>query len=227
MTDKKNLYLFDINGTLLDVVQLHLKAWQEAYKELFGLTPPPETFTEKFGIPEKQSHEIICEELGINLTAEVLEELLLHRASTINAEIDAGNIETLPGVYDFLNGLKERNEIIGIVTGNPESTGRKLLLKSRLLPYFKIQSYCEDSVDRTEIARRAILEGKEKQYQFDKVVVIGDTPSDVEAGKSVGAYTVAVATGHKTKEELQLTGADLTLNSLLEYKKIIEALSLT
>ena len=219
-----NLYLFDIDGTLLDAMSLHLSAWKLAYKELFNISIPEETFTKKFGMPEKQIHKEICQELG--LTTSIPEELMEHRASSMEKAIQTENIKILPGVCDFLNELRKRKEILGAITGNPEPTGKALLSKTGLMPYFQIHSYNNNLEQRVEIVKRAISQAREKQYKFDKVVVIGDTPSDFEAGREAGAYTVLVATGgHRTKQGLLNIGADLTLDSLIEYKKIFQGLS--
>lgn len=48
------------------------------------------------------------------------------------------------------------------------------------------------------------------------VLVVGDTPRDVEAARYAGAISVAVASGHFSKEELAAAGADHVLGSLEE-----------
>jgi phosphoglycolate phosphatase-like HAD superfamily hydrolase len=45
------------------------------------------------------------------------------------------------------------------------------------------------------------------------VILIGDTPRDVAAGKEVEVRTLAVATGIFTREELSRAGADGVIES--------------
>ena len=48
------------------------------------------------------------------------------------------------------------------------------------------------------------------------IVVVGDTPRDVEAAKAVGAVSVAVATGDYSVDQLRETGADHVLRNFAE-----------
>ncbi len=43
---------------------------------------------------------------------------------------------------------------------------------------------------------------------------MGDTPMDIECAKPFGAYTVAVATGPYSVEELEAAGADAVFETL-------------
>ena len=48
----------------------------------------------------------------------------------------------------------------------------------------------------------------------EEVLVVGDTPHDVEAAHGADAVAVGVATGHYSKQELERAGADYALSSL-------------
>jgi phosphoglycolate phosphatase-like HAD superfamily hydrolase len=49
-----------------------------------------------------------------------------------------------------------------------------------------------------------------------EVIVVGDTPLDVDAAKAVGAVSLGVASGKYSVDELRRAGADLVLASLDE-----------
>ena len=49
-----------------------------------------------------------------------------------------------------------------------------------------------------------------------QVLVVGDTPKDLDAAHGAGCVAVGVATGHYTSEQLSDAGADVVLGSLLE-----------
>jgi phosphoglycolate phosphatase-like HAD superfamily hydrolase len=53
-----------------------------------------------------------------------------------------------------------------------------------------------------------------RRFDPASVFVIGDTPHDIEAGRAAGYFTIAVATGSHTVEELLAQRADLVLEDL-------------
>lgn len=56
-------------------------------------------------------------------------------------------------------------------------------------------------------------------------IMIGDKPSDIEAGRRVGAFTVLVRTGYGNCYPAEATKADLVADSLLHAAQIILGLS--
>ena len=53
-----------------------------------------------------------------------------------------------------------------------------------------------------------------------RIVLIGDSPSDVRAAKAIGAEALAVCTGHPCAEELAAVGADFVLEDLHDAASI-------
>jgi phosphoglycolate phosphatase len=60
---------------------------------------------------------------------------------------------------------------------------------------------------------------------FDQTntVIVGDTPRDVEAGRSGGARVVAVASGIHDQAELRGAGADVVLPNLADTTRVLAA----
>jgi phosphoglycolate phosphatase-like HAD superfamily hydrolase len=54
-----------------------------------------------------------------------------------------------------------------------------------------------------------------------KVVIIGDTPRDIDCARANGCRSLAVATGRFPKEALDKAGADLVLEDLMNTEKIL------
>jgi len=61
-----------------------------------------------------------------------------------------------------------------------------------------------------------------KSCNLKEFVMIGDMPSDIQAGKEAGVWTVGVASGVSKKEMLADFKPDLLIDSLDELKKLIE-----
>jgi phosphoglycolate phosphatase len=54
----------------------------------------------------------------------------------------------------------------------------------------------------------------------EEILVIGDTPLDVECARAIGARVVAVATGVHSREELAATSPDLLLDDLSDAAEV-------
>jgi phosphoglycolate phosphatase len=85
--------------------------------------------------------------------------------------------------------------------------------------FFTFGGYGSDSPDRTELTRRAIERAEEilgRPLAPKQVLVVGDTPLDIEAAHAAGAIGVGVASGHYDEQHLRDAGADYVLASLEE-----------
>ena len=58
----------------------------------------------------------------------------------------------------------------------------------------------------------------------ERLVVIGDTPSDIECGRSLGAKAIGVASGHYTMEQLQSHRPYAVFDSLANTSKVLETI---
>lgn len=212
------LFLFDIDGTLVNLTDVHVAAYQYAYQRITGTAVARESLVQRFGETEQQIHAEVFEEyhLAKRLIGAVVDAYL----RSLLERLPTASIRPLPGVTEFLTALKKRGAACGIVTGNVEVTGRRILEQSGLLPFFSAFGYGDGAAQRADIVRRAIEAAKKHGCPFDRVIVIGDSPMDIQAGKANSAFTVGVATGPFPPERLR--AADLVLDSLEEYQKILE-----
>jgi len=61
-----------------------------------------------------------------------------------------------------------------------------------------------------------------KSCNLKEFIMIGDMPSDIQAGRDAGVWTVGVASGVSNKEMLAEFKPDLLIDSLDELKRLIE-----
>ena len=59
---------------------------------------------------------------------------------------------------------------------------------------------------------------------IERVIVIGDTPHDIECARVAGARSIAVATGGFTVEQLREFGADEVLPDLSDTEAVLALL---
>lgn len=224
----RRLLLFDIDGTLVAGGPAK-DAFQVAMIAAFGTTGPI------------QSHPFAGK-----TDPQIARELLV-RAGVTDAEVDRGlptlyqrylvelerrlperPVSVLPGVQALVSALVEVEDVaLGLVTGNIAGGARLKLRGPGLDHHFEIGAYGSDSEERNELPGVALARARERwgiDFDAENVVVIGDTPRDVECGQAHGLTTVAVATGSYRTHELEAAGAHHVLPDLSDTIGVRELL---
>jgi phosphoglycolate phosphatase-like HAD superfamily hydrolase len=133
-----------------------------------------------------------------------------------------------PGVIQLLTALEQMPEMkIAILTGNLEYTGWKKLEIAGLKHYFPFGAFGSDSKVRSELVGVAVNRAERRYgitYQNKNIIIIGDSPHDVECGKSYGATSIAVATGHTGIEELKRHEPDYAFKDLGDFETVLEVI---
>ena len=91
----------------------------------------------------------------------------------------------------------------------------------------EIGAYGDVSPNRADlvpVARRNAAARYGGDYSGRATVVVGDTPSDIEAAAAHGARSVGVATGQFTGTELADAGADAVLADLTDTGNVVTAI---
>jgi phosphoglycolate phosphatase len=134
----------------------------------------------------------------------------------------------LPGIVPLLDALGSREDrIVALLTGNFEPSARLKLEHFDLWRYFGWGAFGDDAADRNGLVpiavERAVSRGHPRVPPH-RIVVIGDTPRDVDCAVVAGARSIAVATGGATVEQLQAAGADVVFETLAETARVSAAI---
>ena len=118
-----------------------------------------------------------------------------------------------PGVLDVLAQLKAEGLRLGICTNKPESTTGAVLDGLGLSGYFQAVT-CGDTVPHRKPDGRHVLLTMEMMGARDAVMV-GDSETDMAAGRDAGIPVIAVAYGyrHCAAEDLD---SDILIESFSE-----------
>lgn len=224
------LLLFDVDGTLLSARGAGRRAVKAALERIYGTGGA----IDHYDLQGKTDQRIVFDVLEAagfarERVRERLDDFFEAYARGLAAEIGEGqNVVTLPGVASLVRQLDETSGVLlGLLTGNIEEGARIKLGPTGLWPHFSIGAFGSDDVDRRRLpslaARRAhALAG----YPFrpDEVVVIGDTPLDIDCARAFGAVAVAVATGFHTRAELLGHEPDLVFDDFSDVDRAAAAL---
>ncbi|MBA6434758.1 haloacid dehalogenase-like hydrolase [Streptomyces sp. GMR22] len=135
----------------------------------------------------------------------------------------------LPGVRDVLKAVSVREGwISSVLTGNIAANARVKLSAFELDPLLDLSvgAYGEDAVQRPDLV--AVARSRVHQLRGVRgvpVVLVGDTPRDVEAALSTGSGIIAVASGIHSEEELTAAEAPVVLPDLSDTAGLLEILA--
>jgi len=203
------LVLFDIDGTLLRSGGAGRRSMERALNRVFGTTGDPGYHYD--GKTDKQIVRDILQRAGkvSQQVEEKMDELLGHYLNGLQDALaqDHQKVMLYPGVADLLDAVESQDKIVlGLLTGNIEAGARAKLKAAGVDPArFRVNAFGSDHAHRPElpaIAQRRAKELLGLDLQGSRMVVIGDTPADIECGRSIGARAIGVATGRYSVDDL-------------------------
>jgi phosphoglycolate phosphatase-like HAD superfamily hydrolase len=129
----------------------------------------------------------------------------------------------LPGAAEVLDRVAgEPGWVMGLLTGNMTEMARIKLSRFGLEDRFAFGAFGEQAPDREALALEAVARVKQEYgLEADRCVVIGDTEHDVSCARGAGARIAAVATGTRTRAELEALAPDLVLDDLVQVDGLI------
>lgn len=183
--------IFDVDGTLVDSVGLHAKAWQDAFGE-YGRDIPFDDIRMQIGKGGDQLMPVFLSEDDIEAVGEELEE----RRGVILKERYLPNVEAFPGVRDLFEHLRAQGLRIALASSAKEDE----------LETYKEVADIEDLIDEQTTSDDAenskphpdiFLAALEKLGNPDpeNVIVVGDTAHDAEAASQAGLRTIGLLCG--------------------------------
>jgi phosphoglycolate phosphatase-like HAD superfamily hydrolase len=137
----------------------------------------------------------------------------------------------MPGVLPLLEHLAAQSDVhCALLTGNYEPAAHVKLAHFGVAQHFRWGAFGEDSPDRRELARlamvRAVARGISAAARAN-TVVIGDTPHDITCARAIDARVIAVATGRYSVEQLRDGCADVVLRDLSDTEAVLRAITLS
>jgi phosphoglycolate phosphatase-like HAD superfamily hydrolase len=211
------LYLFDIDGTLVDTGGAGMAALNEATREIFGHDGPP---LDLAGSTDLGIIAGIHSHFEIEHTRERFDaylEIYLHR---LQWNLAHGGFpgRVYDGVTELLAELGAHPEAtVGLLTGNAAGGAAAKMRHFGLAEHFPFGAYGCDHADRNRLGPIALERASAhagKSFSSNETWVIGDTPKDIACAHAIGARCLAVATGSFSAAQLMAHGADQVVESL-------------
>jgi len=203
--------ILDMDGTLLDSKQFHLKAWRLLLKK-YNLQKSDAEILSHFG----------------KTTEEIAKNIFPPHFDPKKLEIEKDNIffslisEISPfqGVPELLSRLKQKNYRICIASSNPKKTIQAICVNCN----FEIDVVIgvEDVLHGKPAPDMILAAASQLNIPISECLAVGDTIYDIQAAKAAHCKVAAVLTGSQPLEILKLENPDFILPSILHLEMLLE-----
>ncbi len=211
------LYLFDIDGTLVDTGGAGMVALKEANREIFGHDGPA---LDLAGSTDLGILANIHAHFEIKPTRERIDTYFEVYLGRLDWNLTHGGFpgRVFAGVHQLLAELAGRSDAsIGLLTGNTAGGAASKMRHFGLAGHFPFGAYGSDHADRNQLGPIALERAEVhtgRSFTAVETWVIGDTPKDIACAHAIGARCLAVATGQFSAAALAAHGADQVVQSL-------------
>ena len=194
--------IFDIDGTLVDSVDLHAQAWKEAFKH-FGKDIPFQQIRHQIGKGGDQLMPVFFSREELDEFGEEMEE---YRSNLYKREF-LPRVRSFPLVRELFERIKADNKRIALASSAKEEELAAYKKIARIEDLVEEETSADDaerSKPHPDIFKAAL--GQLGDISKDEAVVIGDTPYDAEAAGKLRVRTIGVLCGGFPERELRAAG---------------------
>ncbi len=194
--------IFDIDGTIVDSVDLHAKAWQRTFAK-FGKNILLEAIRSQIGKGADQLLPVYFSKQELEQFGEAME---IYRSELFKKEYLA-KVKGFPKVRELFERIKQDKKQIALA-----SSAKKDELK-RYKEITRIDDLIETETSSDDVERSKpcpdVFEAALKQLGNvtpDKVIVVGDTPYDAAAAAKANVSAIGLLSGGWTQPQLRRAG---------------------
>jgi len=198
------VFLFDLDGTLVDSVYQHVLSWKEAL-DAEDIDLSVWRIHRKIGMSGGLFTNQLLRETGLDISVERVERLHRHHADAYRRQ--AASIRPLPGARELLAWLSETQIPWAIATSGRMETAA-VNLESLGIDPGRAPIVTRDQVKYAKPDPDLFLAAAERlNTPIEKAVVVGDSIWDMLAAARCRALGVGLLCGGYGQEELQRAGA--------------------
>ena len=199
--------LFDLDGTLLNTIELIVCSYRHTFRECLGLDVPRRDVLARIGWT-----------LPAHLALYRPDPQAVAEMTEVYRRFNLANHDRLarlfPGVRETLAALARAGIRLGVVSSKIRVGVERGLELFDLTRYFRTVICLEDTERHKPDPEPVALGVRRLGLEPGQVVMVGDSPSDLEAGRRAGTGTAAVAWSTFSAEELEAADPDHFLSAV-------------
>lgn len=206
--------LFDLDGTLVDSVELIVSSGRFAFIDFAGRAPTDVEWRSGIGRPLRAMfREYTGDEVEVErLVARYREFQSAHHDQLVRA---------YEGVVETIVAFARAGHAMALVTSKGELSAVRALELVGLADTIRVivgMESCERHKPHPEPVQRALaILGAAPE----DAVFIGDSRHDMESGRAAGVYTVGVTWGALGREKMERCGADAVVHHMSELPEVV------
>ncbi len=212
---KVEAVIFDLDGTLIDSIDIYFAIVENALQRL-DLPPVSRDRIVAAAESEDFRWERILPQDVMNRKEDIIDKAWAV-INEIAPQMFADNLCLIPGADRILHMLSANGLKIGLVTSTHER-----YLETKMLPLknagvdtlIEVIITSDDVEKRKPAADPLIACAQQFDTPPEKCVYVGDTTTDMQAGKAAGMRTVAVLTGFDDHDALKKEMPDAIIDSV-------------
>lgn len=197
-------YLFDLDGTLIDSIELILRSFRHTLRTHRGVVPPDEAWLAGVGTPLRAQLHSFTDD-----PSEIDEMLTTYREYNLAHHDEM--VRSFPGTRAALLALRSGGAKLAVVTSKARNGMDRGLLVCGLEGLFDALVAADD-VSKHKPDPEPVLRALQLlDADPNRTVFIGDSPHDMVAGRRAGVRTAAALWGPFSRSDLEPHAPDFWL----------------
>ncbi len=205
--------LFDLDGTLIDSLDLIVGCWQHTVRTCVGREMTREEILPTVGRALRECLEEV---------AQGRSEELMEVYRTYEQAADHSVVRLAPGALETLDALQAAGYRLGVATSKGLVVAVEGLDLFNLAPKFEVVVTYEDSERHKPYPDPLLVAAARLGLAPERVLYVGDALVDIQAGKAAGMGTAGVLWG-SAGEGIKAAGPDLVLENMGELVQALGA----
>ncbi|WP_170386324.1 HAD family hydrolase [Ruegeria atlantica] len=207
------LFLFDLDGTLLDTKASIVNAYRRAIETVLGYRI----------LPDDNHQEDLLRRRPLEYFAQHYPGKEVELANSYSSLYESSEVKAFPSLSPILRSLKDAG-LIGIVTNKARARVEMDLEEiGWKADFFDVIVTAENTEARKPDPAPIIFAMTElHQVSRENTWYIGDGPHDIQAARSAGLKCAAACWGYYRREELAVLNPDLLFSSTEHLLKLAD-----
>lgn len=209
--ERIDTFLFDLDGTLIDSIELIFRCYRHAAATHLSEQPPDSVWRDGLGTPLREQFRAVTSD------ADLIETMVVTYREFHHVHHDS-SVSVYPDIQEVLRRLRRRAKL-GVVTSKLRAGAERGLKLVGLFELFDV-IVSADEVEHPKPHPEPVETALERLGSSpSRSIFIGDSPHDIASGRGAGVKTAGVLWGPFERDELAKASPDFLLDA---PKKILD-----